>query len=171
MNSFATPYIAGIQRNSSRTDTVQLFDLDDTLTCKPVGFDNTGMSKDEFFDASHAFDPNPAVEYLVNLMHNWGDAIAICTARPVERLTQSWQWLVKHNIPFDWLIHSTGEQPSGIAKQYMIKHLRSHYKRMGTLFDDSPYNVAGARLQKIGAILLPTNNDYWEAHPELIYKV
>ena len=171
MLNIQTEHFHGVQRYACPKPVVQCYDLDDTLTIKPEGFDNTGMSKDDFFDASREFAPDEAVLYLLNLMHTWGDAIAICTARPIERLSQSWQWLVKHDIPFDWLIHSKGFEPSGISKQYMIKYLRPYYRRMGTLFDDSPYNVKGARLQKIGAVLLPKNADYWAANPEEVYKV
>ena len=131
--------------------------LDDTLTLKPQGFDNTSMSKDEFFDASRAFPSDERVAYLARFLASRGDAIAVCTARPSERLCESYQWLRKWRIPFDVLMLSTGVAPSGMAKQHMIKYLRRQYKRIGTMVDDSPYNVRGARLQKIGAIHVRKN--------------
>ena len=118
-----------------------IFDLDDTLTLKPQGFDNTGMSKDEFFDASRAFSSDERVAYLARFLASRGDAIAVCTARPSERLCESYQWLMKWRIPFDALMLSTGRLPSGMAKQHMLKYLRRQYKRIGTMVDDSPYNV------------------------------
>ena len=58
-----------------------------------------------------------------------------------------------------------------MAKQYMLKHLRRQYKRIGTMFDDSPFNIKGARLQKIGAIHIPKNEEYWSNNFELVTKV
>ena len=145
--------------------------LDDTLTVKPHGFDNSGMSKDEFFDASRAFAPDPHVSWLLRFLASHGDAIAICTARPPERLCESYQWLRRWRIPFDALMLSTGRIPSGMAKQHMIKHLRRKYRRFGTMFDDSVYNIQGARLQKVGAVHILKNEAYWTAHPEVVTKV
>ena len=141
------------------------------MTIKPEGFDNTGMSKDEFFDASRSFAPDPRVTWLVRFLASRGDAIAVCTARPPDRLTESYHWLRRWRIPFDMLMLSTGRSVSGIAKQHMIKHLRRTYSTVGTLFDDSPYNVEGARLQKIGAVHILKNCEYWAAHPETVVKV
>ena len=58
-----------------------------------------------------------------------------------------------------------------MAKQHMLKYLRRQYKRIGTMVDDSPYNVRGARLQKIGAIHVCKNDAYWANNFELVTKV
>ena len=171
MQAFNHLHFVGIQRLAVTKSVVQCFDMDDCITIKPEGFDNTGMSKDEFFDASRSFAPDPRVTWLLRFLASKGDAIAICTARPPERLCETYAWLMKWRIPFDVLMTSTGRIPSGMAKQYMLKHLRHQYKRIGTLFDDSPFNVKGARLQKIGAVHIRKNCAYWEAHPEVVLKV
>ncbi len=41
---------------------------------------------------------------------------------------------------------------------------------VGTLFDDSPYNIHGAQLQGVDAVYLANNDPYWEANPERVYK-
>ena len=171
MQAFNHLHFVGIQRLAATKSVVHVFDLDDTLTIKPEGFDNTGMSKDEFFDASRAFPSDERVAFLARFLASRGDAIAVCTARPAERLCESYQWLMKWRIPFDVLMLSTGIAPSGMAKQHMIKHLRRTYSTIGTLFDDSPFNVKGARLQKIGAVHIRKNCSYWDAHPEVVLKV
>ena len=66
---------------------------------------------------------------------------------------------------------STGVEASNIAKQHMIKYLRQEYNCVGTMYDDSIYNIEGARLQGVSAIHIPKNCEYWEAHPEVVYKV
>ena len=149
---------------------VHAFDLDDTLTCKPEGFDNTGMTKDQFFDASRDFEPDVAVKDVVELMHMHGDAIAITTARPPERLAETVHWQSKHDIPFDQVILSQGTAASSIAKQAMLQKLQDDYHEVGVLFDDSPYNIEGARLQGISAIHLRKNDEYWAANPEDVYR-
>ena len=171
MQAFNNLHFVGIQRLAATKTVVHVFDLDDTLSLKPDGFDNTGMSKDEFFDASRSFPSDERVAFLARFLASRGDAIAVCTARPPERLCESFQWLMKWRIPFDVLMLSTGRLPSGMAKQYMLKHLRRQYKRIGTMFDDSIYNIRGARLQKIGAIHIPKNEEYWAANPEIVLKV
>ena len=171
MQAFNHLHFVGIQRLAATKSVVHVFDLDDTLTIKPQGFDNTGMSKDEFFDASRSFPSDERVAFLARFLASRGDAIAVCTARPAERLCESYQWLMKWRIPFDVLMLSTGVAPSGMAKQHMIKHLRHNYSTVGTLFDDSPYNIRGARLQKIGAVHIRKNCAYWDAHPEVVLKV
>ena len=171
MRRFATDIFAGIEMvPPSRNSVVHAFDLDDTLTQKPKGFDNTGMSKDEFFDASREFDADPAVQDVINLMHGHGDRIAITTARPAERLEETIEWLRNHDIPFDQVILSQGTLPSSIAKQAMIKKLQGDYQEVGALFDDSPYNIQGARLQGVPGIHLRKNEAYWDAHPEDVYR-
>ena len=171
MQAFNHYQYVGIQRQPPTKNIVHIFDLDDTLTRKPDGFDNTGLSKDEFFDASVDFPPDHRIEWLLRFLANKGDAIAVCTARPPERLCQSYEWLRKWRIPFDVLMLSTGNSPSGMAKQHMIKRLKADYGLVGTMIDDSPYNVQGARLQKIGAIQVSKNDRYWEANPEVVLKV
>ena len=171
INAFSHQQYVGLQLQDPTKTVVHIFDLDDTLTLKPNGFDNTGMSKDEFFDASRAFTPDPGITWLLRFLHSKGDAIAVCTARPPERLCQSYQWLRKWLLPVDVLMLSTGRSPSGMAKQHMLKHLRRKYNRIGTMVDDSPYNVQGARLQKVGAIHVVKNEVYWDANPEVVLKV
>ena len=171
MQAFNHLHFVGIQRLAATKTVVHVFDMDDTITMKPRGFNNKGMSKDDFFDASRSFAPDLRVTWLLRFLARHGDAIAICTARPPERLCETYAWLRKWRIPFDVLMTSTGVLPSGMAKQYMLKHLRHQYKRIGTMFDDSPYNVKGARLQKVGAVHIRKNCEYWDAHPEYIVKV
>ena len=171
LSAFKHQHFVGIQRIAPIKKVVHAFDLDDCLTLKPQGFDNTGLSKDEFFDASRAFPSDERVAYLARFLASRGDAIAVCTARPAERLCESYQWLRKWRIPFDALLLSTGRLPSGMAKQHMLKYLRRQYKRIGTMFDDSPFNVKGARLQKVGAVHIVKNCEYWNAHPEVVLKV
>ena len=172
LESISSAHYVGFQRTlPTKSRIVHAFDLDDTLTLKPAGFDNAGMSKDEFFDASRAFDPDERICDLLRMMWKWGDAIAICTARPADRLTESYQWLRKHNIPFDVLMVSNSKECSGIAKQHMLKYLRKNYRMVGTLIDDSPYNIEGARLQRIKRIHVLKNCEYWNAHPEIVTKV
>jgi len=172
MKGLSSTHFVGIQRVApSKTQIVHAFDLDDTITIKPEGFDNTGMTKDEFFDASRDFVPDERVVYLLRLMKRLGDAVAICTARPSERLTESYAWLTKWRIPFDVIMVSNDKQASGITKQYMLKQLRKDYRMVGTLIDDSPYNIEGARLQRIKRIHVLKNCAYWEAHPEVVTKI
>ena len=56
MRRFAGDMFAGIEMATpDKRRVVQAFDVDDTLTKKPENFDNTGMTKDEFFDAARSF--------------------------------------------------------------------------------------------------------------------
>ena len=172
MQAISTNNYVGIQRtvpNKSRI--VHAFDLDDTITMKPAGFNNIGMTKDEFFDASREFEPDDRVVDLLRMMYRWGDAIAICTARPADRLVESYNWLRKWNIPFDAILVSNSKECSGIAKQHMLQYLRKQYRMVGTLIDDSPYNIEGARLQRIKRIHVLKNCEYWANHPEVVTKV
>lgn len=66
---------------------------------------------------------------------------------------------------------STGIECSGIAKQYMLKYLRKQYRMVGTLIDDSPYNIQGAAFQRIKRIHVLKNCEYWDLHPEIVKKV
>tara|TARA_R110002020_G_scaffold471186_1_gene698011 strand:+ start:981 stop:1499 length:519 start_codon:yes stop_codon:yes gene_type:complete len=172
MNAIQNYQYIGIQkRTPSKQRIVHAFDLDDTLTIKPDGFNSAGMTKDDFFDAARSFPPDLAITDLLRLMHKFGDRIAICTARPPERLFESYQWLTKWRIPFDCLMVSTGIECSGIAKQYMLKYLRKQYRMVGTLIDDSPYNIQGAAFQRIKRIHVLKNCEYWDLHPEIVKKV
>ena len=171
INAFSHQQYVGLQLQPPTKKVVQIFDMDDCLTIKPKGFDNTGMSKDEFFDASRDFTPDQAITWLLRFLHSKGDAMAVCTARPADRLCETYQWLRKWRLPCDVLMLSTGRSPSGMAKQHMLKYLRRQYKRIGTMVDDSPYNVRGARLQKIGAIHVLKNETYWNNNYELVTKV
>ena len=148
---------------------VQVFDIDDTLTRKPENFDNTGLTKDQFFDAARDFPADEAVVELAQLLASKGDRIAIATARPAERLQESIEWLQRNNVPFDQIMLSTGAEPSGVAKQAMLQKLQDDYKMVGTLFDDSPYNIEGAQMQGIDTIHLRKNDQYWNEHPEVVY--
>ena len=171
MKGISTFDYTGIQLNPACKSTiVHAFDLDDTLTIKPDGFDNTGMSKDDFFDASRDFLPDYRIVDLLKILHRSGDAIAVCTARPVDRLIESCNWLRKHRIPVDCVLLSHGTDVSGNTKQHMLKYLRRSYRMVGTLIDDSPYNIEGARLQRIKRIHVLKNCEYWDAHPEYVTK-
>ena len=52
----------------------------------------------------------------------------------------------------------------------MLQKLQDDYHEGGVLFDDSPYNIEGARLQGISAIHLRKNDEYWAANPEDVYR-
>ena len=148
---------------------VHAFDVDDTLTMKPDGFDNTGLTKDQFFDAARSFPADPAVVELAQLLASKGDRIAIATARPAERLEETIEWLQRNKVPFDQIMLGTGGEVSGVAKQAMLQKLQNEYKAVGTLFDDSPYNIQGAQMQGIPAVHLRKNDNYWAQHPEVVY--
>ena len=172
MKGISSNHYVGIEKIApSKQRIVHAFDLDDTITIKPKHFDNLRMTKDEFFDASRSFAPDDRIVDLLRLMHRFGDSVAICTARPADRLTESFNWLRKWDIPFDCILVSTGLDASGNTKQHMLKYLRKQYRMVGTLIDDSPYNIEGARLQRIKRIHVLKNCEYWAAHPELVHKV
>ena len=149
--------------------TVQVFDVDDTLTRKPADFNNVGLTKDEYFDAARDFPADPAVVELVQMLYSMGDRIAIATARPFERLQETMDWLTRHGIPYDQVMLSTGGESSGVIKQAMIQKLQKDYKEVETLFDDSRYNIEGAHLQGVSTVHLATNEEYWDANPEQVY--
>lgn len=170
MRRFAGDLFAGAELiPPDKRKVVQVYDVDDTLTKKPEGFDNTGLTKDQFFDAAREFPADQAVVELAQLQHRLGDRIAIATARPAERLDETIAWLERNGVPFDQIMLSTGGEPSGVAKQAMLQKLQNDYQMVGTLFDDSPYNIQGARMQGIDAIHLRKNDEYWAAHPETVY--
>ena len=109
---------------------VHAFDVDDTLTRKPDNFDNTGLTKDQFFDAARDFPADEAVVELAQMLASKGDRIAIATARPAERLEETIEWLQRNNVPFDQIMLSTGAEPSGVAKQAMLQKLQDDYRRL-----------------------------------------
>jgi len=171
MKGISTEQYIGIQLSApSKSTIVHAVDFDDTITVKPAGFDNTGMSKDEFFDASRDFTPNQAIVDLIKLWHRSGDAVAVCTARPTDRLIETINWLKMYRIPVDCILLSKGTDVSGNTKQKMLKYLHKRYRFCATLIDDSPYNIEGARLQGTGRIHVLTNCAYWNSHPELVTK-
>ena len=170
MRRFAGDLFVGQElRPADKQAIVHAFDVDDTLTRKPEGFDNTGMTKDQFFDAAREFPADEAVVALAQMLADKGDRIAIATARPSERLAETIEWLQRNNVPFDQIMLSTGVEPSGVAKQAMLQKLQDDYRQVGTLFDDSPYNIQGAQMQGIETVHLRKNDDYWKAHPEVVW--
>ena len=162
-------FVGQRMRPANKQQIVHAFDVDDTLTKKPEGFDNTGMTKDQFFDAARDFPADKPVVELAQMLAAKGDRIAIATARPAERLDETITWLKNNNVPFDQIMLSTGGEPSGVAKQAMLQKLQKDYRQVGTLFDDSPYNIQGAQMQGIDAVHLRKNDDYWAQHPERVF--
>ena len=172
MKRFAGERLVGAQLTpGDKNKVVQVFDVDSTLTQDPYGPQPVITSKDHYFDLAREYPPNEAVADLARMLHAKGDAIAIATARPAERLDETMEWLQRNNIPFDSIQLSNELEPSGVAKQEMLQNLQDHYKQVGTLFDDSKFNIEGARLQGIDAVHLKTNEDYWNQHPENVYQV
>lgn len=170
MRRFAGDLFKGIELvPPSKEAVVHIYDVDDTLTRKPEGFNNTGLTKDQFFDAARSFPADDAVVELAQMQHRLGDRIAIATARPVERLEETIEWLQRNNVPFDQIMLSTGGEPSGVAKQAMIQKLQDDYGKVVALYDDSPYNIEGARMQGVPGIHLRKNDEYWKQHPETVY--
>ena len=170
MKRFASDLFAGMEMvPADKSKVVQVFDVDDTLTRKPEGFNNEGMTKNAFFDAAREFPADQAVVELAQMLAAKGDRVAIATARPAERLQETIDWLQRNNVPFDQIMLSTGGEPSGVAKQAMLQKLQDDYQQVGTLFDDSPYNIAGAEMQGIPAVHLRKNDEYWQQHPERVY--
>ena len=170
MRRFAGDLFKGIELTpANKQAVVHAFDVDDTLTRKPEGFNNDGLTKDQFFDAAREFPADEAVVELAQMLASKGDRIAIATARPAERLQETIEWLHKNNVPFDQIMLSTGGEPSGVAKQAMLQKLQDDYRMVGTLFDDSPYNIQGAQMQGISGVHLRKNDDYWAQHPETVY--
>ena len=170
MRRFAGDLFKGVELvPPDKRAVVQVYDVDDTLTRKPEGFDNTGLTKDQFFDAARDFPADQAVVELAQLQHRLGDRIAIATARPADRLEETIEWLHRNGVPFDQIMLSTGGEPSGVAKQAMLQKLQDDYGTVAALYDDSPYNVQGAQMQGIPAVHLRKNDQYWEQHPENVY--
>ena len=172
MKRFAGDLFAGAQLSPARKDqVVHAFDVDSTLTADPYGPQPVITGKDHYFDLARDYPANEAVADLARMLHDKGDAIAIATARPAERLQETMDWLNRNNIPHDQVILSTGEEASGVAKQAMLQKLQDDYKMVGTLFDDSPFNIEGAALQGVDAVHLRTNDAYWNQHPEKVWKL
>ena len=170
MRRFAGDLFEGVEVvPANKRQVVHAFDVDSTLTKDPYGPMPAIQSKDHYFDLARDFPANEAVADLARLLHQQGDSIAIATARPTERLAESIEWLQRNNIPFDQVLLSTGDEPSGVTKQAMLQKLQNDYRMVGTLFDDSIYNIQGARMQGIDAVHLKTNEDYWAKHPEHVY--
>jgi len=170
MRRFAGDLFAGAELTpADKQAIVHAFDVDDTLTRKPENFDNSNMTKDQFFDAARDFPADDAVVELAQMLAAKGDRIAIATARPQERLDETIEWLQRNNVPFDQIMLSTGGEPSGVAKQAMLQKLQEDYRQVGTLFDDSPYNIEGAQMQGIDAVHLRKNDQYWKEHPETVW--
>lgn len=164
-------YIGLRQTEPCKTKAVHAFDFDDCLTMKPAGFDNTGMSKDQFFDAAREFPPNTALIELAKFLASIGDRIAIATARPPGRLKETISWLQANGVPFDSIMHSRGNEPSGVVKQEMLIRLQDDYKEVAALYDDSRFNIEGAQRQGVPGIHIKTNEAYWDANPETLYTV
>ena len=172
MRRFAGELFEGMELVApDKRKVAHLFDIDDTLTRKPEGFNNAGLTKDQFFDAARGFPADEAVADLARFLHSKGDAIVGATARPAERLLETIDWLARHNIPVDNLMLSKGIKPSGITKQEMIQNAQDKYRMVGTLFDDSQFNIKGAELQGVDAVHLLKNEDYWAQHPEIVTRL
>ena len=170
MRRFAGELLEGMLINApNKNQVVHAYDVDSTLTRDPDVLPPI-KSKDHYFDLARNFGVNEAVADLARLQYSKGDAIAIATARPAERLLETIDWLQRNNIPFDQIMLSNGKATSGIAKQEMLRKLQDDYKLVGTLYDDSPFNIQGARLQGIDAVHLRTNDQYWNSHPETVVK-
>lgn len=171
-NTIRNNYFYQINRTVPCSDTViHIFDVDDTLTIKPEGFDNSHLSKEEFFDASRNFGADYDILRLLKLLRSCGDAIAVCTSRPVQRLRQTYSWLNHHQVPFDVLMASTNLSASNATKQLMILSLQQQFKSVGTFVDDSPWNCMGAALHGVRTIHVRKNCKYWDANPEKVVKV
>ena len=167
-----TPYFYAIHTNApSSTQTVHVFDIDDTLTLKPDNFVNLGLTANEYFDAAHHFDADAEVAGMLHMLHSLGDHIAVCTSRPVQRLRQSYEWLQRNGLPFDVLIASTGQDTSSSTKQRMFQMLFDQYADIGTVVDDSPYNIQGAMLHGINCVHVRKNDEYWATHPEEVVLI
>ena len=172
MKYFKQEMFVGVEIDRpNKHSVVQVFDFDDTITIKPEGFDNTGMSKDEFFTASRHFEPDRRVTELLKLTYAMGDHIAVATSRPPERMFETLAWLDENNIPVDQLLMSTGVVNSAIAKQAMLQKLQRDYYKVGMLIDASPYNCRGAELQGVQPICVSKNDKYWASTPEPVYPL
>ena len=158
-------YVGAAVEKADKDKTVFAFDLDSTLTYDPdrsIAYE----SKDAYFDAARDFGPN---QHMLNYARYFvlrGHRVAIATARPASRLNETIDWLNKYDVPFDQIMLSTDQVPSSLAKQSMLQNLQRYYKRVGCLYDDSPWNIEAAELQGVYGRHVPTNCQYWRANPE-----
>lgn len=163
-------YVGAAIRKADKDTRVFVFDLDSTLTYDPdrsIQYPN----KEAYFDAARDFPANARMANYARFFASRSDSVVIATARPASRLDESIEWLTTHNIPFDQIMLSTGEVPSSLAKQSMLKDLKSYYKSVECLYDDSIYNIQGAELQGVYGRHVPTNEEYWQLNPELVTKL
>ena len=168
---FTGLYYVGAAIHKADKDTrVFVFDMDSTLTYDP---DRSILypSKEVYFDAARDFPANARLANYARFFASRGHSVVIATARPASRLEESIEWLTANDIPFDQIMLSTGEVPSSLAKQSMLKDLKSYYKSVECLYDDSPYNIEAAELQGVFGRHVPTNCRYWELNPELVTKL
>ena len=163
-------YVGAAVTKADKDKLVFCFDLDSTLTYDP---DRTVYyaNKDAYFDAARDFGPNQQFLNYANHFVSQGHRIAIATARPMARLTETMQWLDRYGIRYDQLMLSTDQVPSSLAKQSMLQNLQRYYKRVACLYDDSKYNIEGASLQGVPGRLVTTNCLYWTNNPEEVTKL
>ena len=163
-------YVGAAIRKADKDTRVFVFDMDSTLTYDPdrsIQYPN----KEAYFDAARDFPANARLANYARFFASRGHSVVIATARPACRLEESIEWLAANDIPFDQIMLSTGEVPSSLAKQSMLKDLKSYYKSVECLYDDSPYNIEAAELQGVFGRHVPTNCRYWELNPELVTKL
>ena len=163
-------YVGAAVRPADKDSTVFVFDMDSTLTWDPdrnIAY----ASKDEYFDAARDFGPNQRMLNYARFFVRNGHRVAIATARPADRLNESIVWLNRYGVPFDQIMLSKDTVPSSLAKQEMIQNLQRYYKDVACLYDDSPWNIAGAKLQGIRAVHVATNDEYWENNPEVVTQL
>ena len=160
-------YVGAAVAKADKDKLVFAFDLDSTLTYDP---DRSVYyaTKDDYFDAARDFGPNQRMLNYARAFISRGHRVAIATARPASRLTETMTWLDRYGIPYDQIMLSTDQVPSSLAKQAMLQNLQRYYKRVACLYDDSIYNIEGAELQGVPGRLLRTNCDYWKANPETV---
>ena len=163
-------YVGAAIRKADKDTRVFVFDMDSTLTYDP---DRSILypDKEAYFDAARDFPTNARMANYARYFTSRGHSVVIATARPASRLDESIEWLVTNDIPFDQIMLSTGEVPSSLAKQSMLKDLKSYYKSVECLYDDSPYNIEAAQLQGVFGRHVPTNCRYWELNPETVTKL
>ena len=163
-------YVGAAIRKADKDTRVFVFDMDSTLTYDPdrsIVYPN----KEAYFDAARDFPANARMANYARFFASRGHSVVIATARPASRLDESIGWLSTNDIPFDQIMLSTGEVPSSLAKQSMLKDLKSYYKSVECLYDDSPYNIEAAELQGVYGRHVPTNCRYWELNPETVTKL
>ena len=75
-------YVGAVRTAPDKSKVVHAFDVDDCLTMKPEGFDNSGLTKDQFFDAAREFPADPAVVELAQMLASMGDRHCYCYCSP-----------------------------------------------------------------------------------------